>query len=419
MVKKKLCVVGAGLAGLCAIKHGIEHNCEVIAFEQNNQIGGLWIYDDNIGKNEYGIERHSSLYKNLQTNLPKEVMGYPDFPFPEQEKSFIAAKDVLDFLKLYADTFNLRNYIKSEHLVIRVRPLLDDGWEVIVKNLPKNYYETFYFDLILVCNGHYSTPFIPRLTNMEIFKGTQVHSHDYKMPEPFKDEKVLVVGSGPSGIDIAHEISSVATHVFISNRDKEISTQFPDNVTLKPEVLKFSADGSIFVDGSEKKFTNIVYCTGYKFTFPFLSADCEVATDQNYIRPLFKHCISINRPSMGIIGLPFTILPSMMIDLQVRFCLKFMTEQKTLPSRNEMLEDTENEMNERWRKGYPKNKAHYMGPDQNQYYQDLAQIGGIEPLKPVITKLYKQTSRRFNSDVRHFREDVYRIIDDDNFIKIK
>lgn len=57
-------------------------------------------------------------------------MGYPDYPYPtEIEDSFITSQQVLEFLRSYADHFNLRPHIKLQHEVIRVRPRLND-WEV-------------------------------------------------------------------------------------------------------------------------------------------------------------------------------------------------------------------------------------------------------------------------------------------------
>lgn len=47
-----------------------------------------------------------------RTNLPKEVMGFPDFPIPEQDKSYLSQAEILDFLNLYAEKFNLKSHIK-------------------------------------------------------------------------------------------------------------------------------------------------------------------------------------------------------------------------------------------------------------------------------------------------------------------
>lgn len=225
---------------------------------------------------------------------------------------------------------------------------------------------------------------------------------------------------GPSGVDIAHELSHVADKVFLSHHLKENpKSDYKENVIMKCDVSSLTENSAIFKDCSREEIDDILYCTGFKFTFPFLSVDCDLATDENYVRPLYKHCLSINRPSMAVIGLPFTVLPTQMIDLQVRFCYKFMTGSKKLPTKQEMLADTNREMEERWAKGYPKKKAHFMGPDQAKYYKDLAKTAEIEPMKPVVLEIYLKTSRKFQSDVKHFREEVFQIVDDENFIQIK
>lgn len=105
--------------------------------------------------------------------------------------------------------------------------------------------------------------------------------------------------------------------------------------------------------------------------------------------------------------------------LKVRFCLKFITGVKPMPTREEMQEDTDRDMEERWNRGYKQHQAHMMGPDQNKYYADLSQTAEIEPLKPVITKLHSQSSRRFLDDLTNFRKDIFRILDDETFIKLQ
>jgi dimethylaniline monooxygenase (N-oxide forming) len=188
MTKLRLAVIGAGIAGLSAAKNGASFGCDVTVFEQASQLGGTWVYSDNVGKDKHGLEVHSSMYKGLHTNLPKEIMGYPDFPIPKQEKSYIPSDDMVAFLNLYADKFDFRKNIKFEHHVIRVRPLIDDTWEIIVRNLPADRYETHIFDAVLVCNGHYHTPSLPKYEGRDLFKGKQIHSHDYRCPKPFAGE---------------------------------------------------------------------------------------------------------------------------------------------------------------------------------------------------------------------------------------
>lgn len=415
----KVCVIGAGAAGICAIKNCLQHKLDVIGFEQTNQIGGTWVYTDKIEKDEYGLDIHSSMYKSLRTNLPKELMCFPDFAFPPHEKSFLPAADVLDYLNIYVDTFDVRPRIKFLHSVIRVRPLFyDDSWEVIVRNLITNMNETFIFDAVLVCTGHFSVPHIPKFEGQKIFKGLQTHSHMYRVPETFQNERVLVIGAGSSGVDLTQEVAQEADLVFWSHHLKEhvdINVK-KNNVVQKPDIERLTEDGVIFKDGTSEKITTVLYCTGYENSFPFLSVDSNLSCYENYVQPLYKHCLNINRPSLAIIGIVFNICPFQTFDLQIRFCLKFMTGAKSLPTRDDMLKDTAADMKERSERGLSSRKAHSFGDGyQNIYYDDLARLADIEPIKPYITKMYSENRRNRARNVATFRNYIFRIIDDETF----
>lgn len=413
----KIGVIGAGAAGLCAIKQALSFGCEVIAFEQSETIGGTWVYNDQIGKDRYGNNVHSSMYKGLQTNLPKELMMFPDLPFPAQEKSFIPASDVNSYLKLYADTFKLQGHIRFQHHVLRVRHLPDtEAWEVIVLNYSERKYDKLSFDAMLVCNGHFSTPSIPHFEGNNVFRGMQIHSHDYKIPHQFAGKRVLVIGGGPSGVDISQEVSKCARTVFWSNHLTPSKVITATNLLQKTDVKKLTEDGALFMDGSSEVFDGIIYCTGYKYTYPFLSADCGVLCDDNFISPLYKHCLSINSPTLGLIGLPVYVCPFQMFDLQIRFCLTFMTRQKELPPKEQMIEDTDREMNGRWIRKLTKRKAHSLGMGyQDKYYADLASTAGITPIKPVILRMYDENKRNQKSNFANYRHMKFTVIDDESF----
>lgn len=63
-----IAIIGAGAAGLAAARQCLDKNngftCTV--FEQASQLGGTWVYSDNIGKDEYGFPVHTSMYKGLK-----------------------------------------------------------------------------------------------------------------------------------------------------------------------------------------------------------------------------------------------------------------------------------------------------------------------------------------------------------------
>lgn len=414
----KVAVVGAGAAGLCAIRHALSFGCDVTAFEQSDKVGGTWVYSEETGRDKHGNELHSSMYRGLHTNLPKELMAFPDFPFPHQEKSFIPARDVGDYLNRYADAFDLRRHIRFEHQVVRVRPLsdADNGWEVISLDLVNRSYETRHFESILVCNGHFSTPSRPRITGAKSFRGRQMHSHDYKVPEKFAGRRVLVVGGGPSGVDISQEIARQAETVLWSNHLTPPKVVPAQNVVQKTDVQRLTEEGAVFVDGSSEEFDDIVFCTGYRYTFPFLSVDCGILNDDRFIRPLYKECLSINQPSLALIGLPFLVCPFQMFDLQIRFSLTFMTGRKALPSREDMQRDSEQTMNEKWRRGVKRSNAHALGRGhQDKYFADLASTADTTPLKPFVCKMYDQNKLNQERDFANYRRYKFTLLDGDNF----
>ncbi|XP_075229097.1 uncharacterized protein LOC142328861 [Lycorma delicatula] len=422
MNDKKVAVIGGGAAGLCAARHctapvGVEGG--VTVFEQSSQLGGTWVYTEETNIDRYGIPVHTSMYKNLRTNLPKEIMGFPDFPIPERDESYIPAEAILKFLNDYADHFDLRKYIKFNHKVQFVSPEQDGKWKVEALNLETNEKTVEEFDAVMVCNGHYHTPIYPEVEGMETFSGQQLHSHHYRKPETYKDKTVLVIGGGPSGLDIALDISYFAKKVVISHHVQEVKTKFPKNIFQKPDVLKVDNATVFFSDGSTEDFNVILFCTGYLYSFPFLSKECGVTVEDNFVQPLYKHLIHIYRPTMCFIGLPFYVCAFILFDIQVRVFLKVLSGETILPSVNQMLEDVKREIKWRSAMGLKKKHFHLMGEFQEQYYDELSAVGNVPPVPSVYCKLHDESSKQFNNDLINFRKSVYKIVNDKNFLEIK
>ncbi|XP_070507386.1 senecionine N-oxygenase-like [Chironomus tepperi] len=419
MKKIKLAVIGAGASGLCALKNAVDYGCEVVAFEQSKLVGGLWNYTDLTDKDEYGLDVHSSMYENLVTNLPIEIMCYPNEPFPKQPESFVSSAEVLNYYIRYAEKFNLLSRIKFEHHVFRVRPLLNDKWEIIVKNLRNDNFETHIFDSVLVCSGHFHTPYIPNQKGQKLFKGKQMHSHTYRSSKIFNNEMTLIVGGNNSAVDLVIESSKNSKLTIWShhlNPEPEM-TQFEGKIVAKPDILELTENGVKFIDGTFAECSLIIYATGYLYSYPFLSMDSGVLGG-DYVKPLWMHCLSINNPSLGFIGLPNLICPNQMFQLQVEFCLTFMTEKRTLPSKDEMLKEMNLDLQERWDRGLTFRKGHFLGhkPDaQLDYYNKLSQKAGIIPIMPCIVKIH---SHAHQSRMKHFtsyRNVKYKIVSEDDF----
>lgn len=99
--------------------------------------------------------------------------------------------------------------------------------------------------------------------------------------------------------------------------------------------------------------------------------------------------------------------------------MKILTGELKLPSQNDMIADTEKEMDRRRKKGLKTKQFHMMGGMQGDYYTELAVLGNLHPLPQVFANLHNFSSQRQLDDLAKFREDAYKIIDDKTFIKVK
>lgn len=114
-----------------------------------------------------------------------------------------------------------------------------------------------------------------------------------------------------------YSIASKANRVDISTHRDMSKHVLPANVSVKTDVKELKTAAVIFEDESEETYDTILYCTGYQYSFPFLSSDTGLCVrDGFYVHPLYKHCININYPTMAIIGEQICAY-TLMYDMQV------------------------------------------------------------------------------------------------------
>ncbi|CAJ1064660.1 dimethylaniline monooxygenase 5-like [Notolabrus celidotus] [Xyrichtys novacula] len=216
MVQKVL-VIGAGISGLTSIKACLEEGLEPTCFESSHDLGGLWRFKE---KPEPG---RANIYNSVVMNSSKEMTAFSDFPPPAELPNNMHHSDVLQYLRLYTQTFNLLPHIRFQMMVVSVRQRPDFAttgqWEVEAES-GQGQRETHVFDAVIVCTGHYTYPHLPLkdFPGIESFDGTYFHSWDYRGAEGLQGKRVVVIGIGNSGGDIAVDISRVAEKVWLSSR---------------------------------------------------------------------------------------------------------------------------------------------------------------------------------------------------------
>ena len=204
MARGRVCVVGAGSSGLAATKNLLEYGFAVDAYERAGEVGGNW---------NFGAPT-SRVYASTHTISSKPFTQYPDFPMPDDLPDYPHHSQLLDYFRAYARHFELERHIRFGHDVVRAVPA-GAGWEVTVAE-PGGGEVTRSYDALVAANGHNWNPKWP--DHPGVFSGEVLHSADYKGPEVLAGKRVLVVGAGNTGCDIAVEAAQHAARTFHSTR---------------------------------------------------------------------------------------------------------------------------------------------------------------------------------------------------------
>ena len=195
------CVVGAGPAGLAAVRWLKALDLPLEGFERNPDIGGIW----NIGFPE------SPMYESAHFISSKTLSAFRDFPMPDSYPDYPSHRQILSYLEGYATRFDLRRHFRFGVSIEGARQ--DDGGRWIVRFADGT--ERLYAGLVSAVGCEWR-PFTPTWPGR--FEGEIIHSRQYKHPRQLEGRRVLVVGGGNSGCDIACDASRSASRALISLR---------------------------------------------------------------------------------------------------------------------------------------------------------------------------------------------------------
>ncbi|XP_056253435.1 uncharacterized protein LOC130182477 isoform X2 [Seriola aureovittata] len=419
MAVQRVAVIGAGAAGLCAARHILSRPnsfARPVVFELTDNIGGTWCYDERVGSYDNGRPVHSSMYRDLRTNLPKEVMMFPDFPFDPQLSSFLPHQEVQRYLERYCHSHNIRPHIRFNTAVENVKPVVEEEtttWEVTSCDSSGGQ-KTETFDSVFVCSGHYSDPHIPDIPGLENFKGEVLHSHSYRYAEPFSGQSVVVLGAKASGLDISIELAKVGAQVTLSHDRPRLTFPLPSGIRQSSPVVAVQDDGSVrFQDGSVGRADVLMFCTGYNFRYTFLDADqLRLEIQDHMVSPLYRFLTPPAFPSLFFIGICKIICPFPNFDCQVQFALAVLDGSVSLPSRAEMEDEVRRELQEKVERGVQRRHLLIMEKDQWEYCRTLAHAAGFPPLPPVVRSLYEEVWRQRQIHPQSYRSLNYRLISD-------
>ncbi|KAF8732944.1 hypothetical protein HU200_015295 [Digitaria exilis] len=459
---KTVCVVGAGMSGLAAARELRRVGLAVTVMEQCSDVGGQWLYDprtdadDPLGATA-PVKVHSSVYASVRLLTPRELMGFSDFQFvprPGRDaRRFPGHRELYHYLKDFCAAFGLADSIRLNTKVVRVAmapppPPACSGsggykWLVRSRHVEPGgkegvaVEEEEVFDAVVVANGHYSQPRLPSIKGMYTWRRRQLHSHSYRVPEPFRDEVVVVVCCGESGLDIATELCGVAKEVHLAAKSVEEATspapmvskmlaKHAGDIRLRPPVDRLCGgdddDGTVvFADGSSVVADSVIYCTGYTYSFPFLDTGGVVTVDDNRVGPLYEHTFPpALAPSLSFVGIPIRIFVPWFLEVQARWIALVLSGREALPPEEEMLRAVQEDYRAREAAGVPVRHTHDIGaidgkdeirefvyrhsdlPHMEDWKMELFMIGFVNTMED------RETFRDRDDDTENVREGLRR-----------
>ena len=353
----KVCVIGAGSSGIasCQVLHtrGIDFDC----FEKGSGVGGNWRY-----QNDNGM---SSAYASLFINTSRKMMEYASYPMPDDYPDYPHHTEIAAYFDDYVDHFGFRDRISFNTEVTSVEPNGDGSWKVAIgdgeerdydavlvanghhwdpklpeppfpgqdsfagEQLHAHWYrepdERFTGKRVLVLGiGNSATDIsvetsrVSEITYLAMRRGAHVipkylggKPTDAYAPEwasylPFKVTRTMLMRQ-------LKQIQGSMEDYGLPKPDHKLGEAHPTvssdllprighgRIKPKPNIARIDGGTIHFVDGTSAEVDTIVWCTGYRITFPFFESEV-IDTTGNHV-PLFRRVVHPERPGLYFIGL--------------------------------------------------------------------------------------------------------------------
>ena len=421
MTAPRVCVIGAGSSGITSVKALADAGMPFDCFEKGSAVGGNWVF-----QNDNGM---SACYRTLHINTSKPRMEYADYPMPDDYPDFPDHRLMAAYFDRYVDVFGLREKIAFGTAVTWCTRRPDGVWDVTLDNG-----ETRAYDMLIVANGHHWDARWPEPAFTGRFDGVQVHSHSYEDHAPYAGKRVVVLGVGNSAMDIAVELSRTAAKTYLSARrgawilpkywfgrpldqlpqhpllpfalrrrlvqlaydiavgdptkfglpkpDHRLAEAHPTisgeiltrigsgDIAVKPNIAELRGDRVAFTDGSVEDVDAIIYCTGYKISFPFFDSDLISAPDNEIA--LYRNVFHPDLPNVAFVGLCQPLGAVMPIaEQQSKWIIDYLTGTYALPSADRMKRHID-ETRARMARRYVGSKRHTIQVDFDDYLYWLA-----------------------------------------------
>ena len=418
-----VCLIGAGSSGIAVAKtlhqRGIPFDC----YEKSDRVGGNWVFGNSNGM--------SSAYRSLHINTSRERMEYSDYPMPKSYPDFPHHTHIAKYFDDYVDHFGFRDKIKFETGVEQAERGADGVWAITLdsgetrqydvllvanghhwdprwpepafpgqfdgKQMHSHYYvensELRDKNVLVVGIGNSAmdiaveASFVARNTFLSSRRGAyilpkylfgrpldQIGVNALTPLLPFAFRRQILMAMYRIGVGKVQDYGLPEPDHRLGEAHPTISADFLNRIahgdmTWKPNIAALEDERVRFEDGTTEQIDVIIWCTGYKVTFPFFDHDFISAPDNDL--PLFRRVFKPGIDNLGFIGLlqPLgAIMP--LAEAQGRWFAAHLRGEYKLPAVHEMEADVRRERAKMFKR-YVASKRHTMQVDFDNYLYEL------------------------------------------------
>ncbi|WP_246022278.1 flavin-containing monooxygenase [Pararhodobacter zhoushanensis] len=346
-----IALIGAGPMGLACAKLLVEQGIAFQGFELHSDVGGLWDIEG----------PRSTMYASAHLISSKTKTEFRDFPMEAGVADYPKHSVLRDYFRAFADRFDLRRHFRFGAEVLRCEPLGEGHWRVVWREAGEEHAGEF--SGVMIANGTLSEPNLPAFPGA--FAGELIHSAQYRHPDQMRGKRVLVIGGGNSGCDIAVDAAHhgevadlslrrgyhfVPKYIFGKPADtiggalklpmwlkrrvdgmilrwftgdpQRVGFPAPDHklyeshpvvnslaifhaghgdIRVRPDIARFEGRRVVFTDGTSDDYDLIIAATGYLLHYPFI--DRALLNWQGAAPHLYLNCLHPERDDLFVMGM--------------------------------------------------------------------------------------------------------------------